>query len=103
MKRVWIIAIVVCTALMVSCGGEKKGSDKSEPVYATMTFTDPVEIKTAELANRLVAALKAGNEELAYQIADEAKVYGETLSEIDKVKFDNLGKKIMEEAGYGRN
>ena len=89
MKKMWIIAVIVCSALVISCGdknknSENKGGEQSDAVFSKMTFTDPVEIKTAELANRLVAALKAGDEALAYQISAEAAAYEKTLSDLDR-------------------
>ena len=69
----WIIAAVACAALMVSCGGEKKGS---EDVVA----------KAKDYVAKIEAAQEKGEYEKAMQLAEEFNKWGESLSEADQKK-----------------
>ena len=112
MKKMWMVAAVVCAALMVSCGGEKKAEKKGEDKAASGAKTEvvkcacdahsvanPVVAKATETANQLVAAINAGNMSLAEKIAKEADVYFESLSEADQAIFEQTVNKIAAAAG----
>ena len=68
-----MIAAVACAALMISCGGEKKGAGD-------------VVAKAKEYDAKIEAAEKAGNEAAANKIAEEAEAWLKSLSEADQAK-----------------
>ena len=59
MKKMWIVAAIVCAALMVSCGGEKKGSAESVEDKAKVLYQAIEDAKTDADAD---AAWKAWGE-----------------------------------------
>ena len=59
MKKMWIVAAIVCAALMVSCGGEKKGSAESVEDKAKVLYQAIEDAKTDAEAE---AAWKAWGE-----------------------------------------
>ena len=73
----WIIAAVACAALMVSCGGEKKGAD--------------VVAKAKDYEAKVTAAYEAGDYEKAEKIQKEAAAWFEGLSEADQEKVVKAG------------
>lgn len=58
-----------------------------------------VEKKATEIANKLVAAIKAGDMAAVEKISAEGDAYIATLSEADKAKFDEVVGKIAIAAG----
>ena len=164
-----MVAAIVCAALMVSCGGEKKGEKKAdaanivakaqemaakmknvtsdaearavaapyhsyydslseadqekfdkayeaamnaeEPEVAATsgatTVAEPVEAevspavkaKATEYANKMVAAIKAGDLEKAEKIDAEANAWFEKLSEVEQMQASEIVAKIASEAG----
>ena len=77
MKKMWLIAVIVCAALMVSCGGEKKGG-------ADDVSKDPIVAKAQEFYKRASAINEA--QEKFEQISDRMRAYDENLSEEDRTK-----------------
>ena len=55
--------------------------------------------KATELANKLVAAIKAGNTKKADQVKSEVADYTETLSNSDLTKFKEVANKILKTVG----
>ena len=55
--------------------------------------------KATELANKLVAAIKAGNTKKADQVKSEVADYTETLSSSDLTKFKEVANKILKAVG----
>lgn len=83
MKRMWLIAAIVCAALMVSCGGEKKNEEKDAPTSESVAPVEAIDVESApvaanpevvamakELANNYVAAIKA-NDKVAETLIEE--------------------------------
>ena len=73
----WLIAAIVCAALMVSCGGEKKGG-------ADDVSKDPIVAKAQEFYKR-ASAIKEAQEKFE-QISDRMRAYDDNLSEEDRTK-----------------
>ena len=73
MKKMWMIAAVACAALMISCGGDKKGAGD-------------VVAKAKEYNAKIEAAYKAGDTATAEKIAGEAEDWLKGLSEADQAK-----------------
>ena len=91
----WMVAAIVCAALMVSCGGEKKAEKKAEaapaveavvPASGQAVEVDPVVAKAQEMAAKLKTAT---SETEARSIAAPYMNYYDSLSEADQQKFDN--------------
>ena len=112
MKKMWMVAAVVCAALMVSCGGEKKAEKKGEDKAASGANTEvvkcacdahsvanPVVAKATELTNKVIEAMKSGDEALIEKIGAEGDAYLESLSEADQVAFMHTLNKIAAAAG----
>ena len=86
MKKMWMVAALVCAALMVSCGGEKKAEKKAEATPAVETVA-PVAVpgqavETVAVPGQDVEAL-TGAEPEAAPIAVEpvAATSGATVTE----------------------
>ena len=95
MKKMWMVAAIVCAALMVSCGGEKKAEKKAEaapaveavvPASGQAVEVDPVVAKAQEVAAKLKTAT---SEAEAMSITAPYMNYYDSLSEADQQKFDN--------------
>ena len=86
MKKMWLIAVIVCAALMVSCGGEKKGG-------ADDVSKDPIVAKAQEFYKRASAINEA--QEKFEQISDRMGAYFENLSEEDQAKAKLLIESLM--------
>ena len=71
MKKMWMVAAIVCAALMVSCGGEKK--------------VDPVVAKAQEMAAKMK---NVTSEAEAIAVTAPYLKYYDSLSEADQEKFD---------------
>jgi hypothetical protein len=112
MKKMWMVAAVVCAALMVSCGGEKKAEKKGEDKAASGAKTEvvkcacdahsvanPVVAKATELTNKMIEAKKSGNEALIEKIGAEGIGYYDSLSEADQAIFDETSNAIAAAAG----
>lgn len=112
MKKMWMVAAVVCAALMVSCGGEKKAEKKGEDKAASGANTEvvqcacdahsvanPVVAKATELTNKMIEAKKSGNEALTEKIRAEGIGYYDSLSEADQAIFDETSNAIAAAAG----
>ena len=78
MKKMWIIAAVACAALMVSCGGEKKGEKKAE---------DPIVVTAKEYKEKIEAAQKPGGSyRQLVSLNREFTAWFESLSDADQEK-----------------
>ena len=87
----WMVAAIVCAALMVSCGGEKKADEKkaaADTVVAKVqevVVADPVVAKAQEM----VAKMKdATSESEAMAVVAPYESYYNSLSKADQAKFD---------------
>ena len=58
-----------------------------------------VKAKATDTANKLVAAIKAGNTKKADQVKSEVADYTETLSNSDLTKFKEVANKILKAVG----
>lgn len=79
MKKMWVVAAIVCAALMVSCGGKKNEKKDAK---------GGVEAKAKEFVNKMYAAEKAGDEAAAAKLQAELEAYATTLSEADLEAFE---------------
>ena len=81
MKKMWIIAAVACAALMVSCGGEKKGNGKEQV---------DVVAKAKEYKAEGEAILRAGDPDAAEAWLAEVEAWIKTLSKEDQKKVKRI-------------
>lgn len=91
MKKIWMIAVVMCAALMVACGGEKKETVESKAEQLALQLYDAA---VSEDGAKAEAAVKALYE------------YGKNLSEADQEKLvyahmEALAKKIADVRANG--
>jgi hypothetical protein len=87
MKKMWLVAAIVCVALMVSCGGKKNEKKDAK---------GGVEAKAKEFVNKMYAAEKAGDEAAAAKLQAELEAYAMTLSEADLEAFEAAINKAVE-------
>ena len=91
MKKIFMIAVVACAALMVACGGEKKETVESKAEQLALQLYDAV---VSEDGAKVEAAVKALHD------------YGQNLSVADQDKLvnahmDALAKKIADVRANG--
>ena len=85
MKKIWMIAVVMCAALMVACGGGKNSNS--------------VEAEATKRALLLVEAIKSGDQATCEKLRKENKAWLNTLSEADQEKAEAAAEKVGKEAG----
>ena len=95
MKKMWMVAAIVCAALMVSCGGEKKAEKKdavaADPVVAVAA--DPVVAKAQEMAAKMKNVTSDAE---ARAVAAPYHSYYDSLSEANQEKFDKAYEAALE-------
>ena len=120
MKKMWLIAAIVCAALMVSCGGEKKNEKKDAKDAPTSKTVAPVEAAEAidvesapvaanpevvamakELANNYVAAIKVNDKVAETLINEQIFDYYTSLRGADQtLALDTIADITEEALGY---
>ena len=85
MKKIFMIAVVMCAALMVACGGEKKSNS--------------VEAEATNRALKTIEALKSGDQAAYEKLCKENEAWSNTLSEADQEKAAAIAEKLAKEAG----
>ena len=117
MKRMWLIAAIVCAALMVSCGGEKKNEEKDAPTSETVApveAAEAIDVESApvaanpevvamakELANNYVAAIKANDKVAETLIEEQIFDYYISLRGADQtLALDTIAEITEEALGY---
>ena len=121
----WLMAAVVCAALMVSCGGGDKKSDNKKTEEkkeqqkdsqqvdskqgetlqveqvetAAHVATSSVEAKAKEFANKVIAAAMAQDEAAFNKVDAEAEAWFNSLSEADQVVAAQVIAAAMSAAG----
>ena len=103
MKKMWMVAAIVCAALMVSCGGEKKAEKKdavaADPVVAVAAdpvvavAADPVVAKAQEMAAKMKNVTSDAE---ARAVAAPYHSYYDSLSEANQEKFDKAYEAALE-------
>ena len=83
MKKIWIVAVVACAALMVACGGEKKES-KETPKVSVVT---QAAIYTTAL-NTAVGNDVWENDYIWMSIIEDMDKYATSLSESELEQFN---------------
>ena len=98
MKKMWVVAAIACAALMVSCGGEQKADDETVDVdekLPTLVKAVPIEEKVIGFYQEFLAA--GEDEAKGNAIVERVDAYYQTLSEEDKVKFDEAWIAVLKE------
>ena len=90
MNKIWMIAVVVCAALMVACGGEKKDNKETPkmPVVAQAAIY-------ATAFNEAVGDNIWDNDEAWMKLMEEMDNYAKTLSEGEVEQFNYVCTKLF--------